>query len=346
MKILDFSRLLPAPLATQMLAELGAEVWKVERPQSLDPTRFYAPRWDEESQLFHLLNKDKTIIYADFTSETEREILRPYIEQADILIEQFRPNVMAVWGLDYAKIRLINPNIIYISVTGFGQVGDWAAEAGHELNFLALSGLLDLIRDENGKPVIPDFQIGDVAGGAWPVVVAAQAAYIARQKTGEGRYIDIAMSAALPPLMTLTLAQILGGEKQNQRNSGEKSMLSGGLVNYNIYQCEDGRWVALAALELKFWRNFCLAAEREDWLREDLTALSIFKFAKSELEQFFARQPQSYWAAWAKAKDICLTPVVELSDWPQTAIVTENEILQTDENNRKSLRFLPFWREC
>jgi crotonobetainyl-CoA:carnitine CoA-transferase CaiB-like acyl-CoA transferase len=340
MKILDFSRLLPAPLATQMLAELGAEVWKVERPQSLDSTRFYAPRWGEESQLFHVLNKSKTIVLADFTTDAGREILRPYIEQADILIEQFRPNVMQVWGLDYAQIKLINPNIIYISVTGFGQTGDLAAEAGHDLNFLALSGLLDLLRDENGKPVMPNFQIADVAGGAWPVVVAAQAAYIARQKTGEGRYIDVAMSACLSPLMSITLAESFSDTK---KLSHAKNELSGGLVNYNIYQCKDGRWLAFAPLELKFWRNFCCAAAREDWHRENLADLSVLKFDKNELVQFFVSQPQAYWAAWAIGKDICLSPIIELADWAESPMATEFELIETDENNRKSLRFLPFW---
>jgi crotonobetainyl-CoA:carnitine CoA-transferase CaiB-like acyl-CoA transferase len=165
-KILDFSRLLPAPLATEMLAELGATVWKVERPHSPDSLRQQPPFLADTATLFHLLNSRKTSLFIDYTSEAGRAELIPYIQQADIIVEQFRPNVMRAWGLDYESICKINPNIIYISVTGYGQQGTWAAEAGHDLNFLALSGLLDLLRDENQRPVMPNFQIADVAGGS------------------------------------------------------------------------------------------------------------------------------------------------------------------------------------
>jgi alpha-methylacyl-CoA racemase len=336
-KILDFSRLLPAPLATEMLAELGATVWKVERPHSPDSLRQQPPFVSDTATLFHLLNSRKTSLFIDYTTEAGRNELIPYITQADIIVEQFRPNVMQAWGLDYESICKINPNIIYISVTGYGQKGQWASEAGHDINFLALSGLLDLLRDEQQRPVMPNFQIADVAGGSYPIVVAAQSAIIERYSSKKGKFIDLAMSAGAIPLMSIALSQLFGGISPKEIN-----FLSGGLVNYNIYICADDKWLAFAGLELKFWANFCHAVGRPDWLRKHITELSITAFDKSQLDALFRTRSQSEWTEWALGKDVCITPIVEMQDWLTSPIVEALQLIRRDAEGRISLRFLPF----
>lgn len=308
-KILDFSRLLPGPLATQLLREQGAEVIKVGRPDSPDYVKQQPPFVDGISTLYKLLNEGKTELEIDWTREEGRGVLLELIRNSDVLIEQFRPTVMAHWKLDYATLKSINPQLCYLSLTGYGQDGAHAKEAGHDLNYLARSGALDLLRDESGRPVIPAFQIADIAGGSYRLQMGVMAALLERARTGEGNYTDLSMTEGLRPLLTFPLSQLEGGW-----NPKEFRILSGGLVNYNVYETKDGRWMALGALELKFWNTFCLAANRPAWQRNDLLALSIHQFPKEDLVQFFKTKTRDAWARWAINYDFCLTPVIELEE--------------------------------
>lgn len=316
-KILDFSRLLPAPLGTQILRQMGYEVLKIERPQSPDPLRHQFPFMElpdgqQVSVLYHWLNAGKTPLLLDYADAQERErLLSEILPDCDVLIEQFRPQAMARWSLGYEQLRERFPRLIYVSVTGYGQDTEaWANEAGHDINFLALSGLLGLLRDDAGKPVMPNFQIADIAGGAYPLVSAVLHALLQRERTGKGTRVDINMTRNIAPLMAITLSQqVAGVDAQDLR------LLSGGLVNYNIYPTADGKWLAFAALEMKFWRNFCHHAERPDWQREQAAELTCAAFDKQQLDEFFRQRTQAEWTQWALGKDICLTPVVELADW-------------------------------
>jgi alpha-methylacyl-CoA racemase len=308
-QILDFSRLLPGPLATQMLREQGAHIIKVERPDSPDYVRSQPPFQDGVSTLYKALNEAKTELKIDWTTKIGRENLLELVRTSDVLIEQFRPGVMAHWGLDYESLKTVNPQICYFSLTGYGQEGPSAKAAGHDLNYLAQSGTLDLNRDENGKPVIPGFQIADIAGGSYRLQMAVMAALLERARTGEGNYSDISMTDGMRPLLTFPLSQLKGGW-----NPKELRILSGGLVNYNVYETKDGKWMALGALELKFWNAFCAALDRKDWQREDLLALSIYQFPKEELEALFKERTREEWSLWAAEYDFCLTPVLELEE--------------------------------
>ncbi len=308
-QILDFTRLLPGPLATQLLRKRGAAVIKVERPSSPDYVKQQPPFVDGVSTLYQELNQGKTELVIDWTSAEGYAKILKLIQESDVLIEQFRPGVMTHWNLDYATLKKINPQLCYLSLTGYGQEGPHSRDAGHDLNYLARSGALDLLRDASGKPIIPGFQIADIAGGSYRLETAVMAALLDRARVGEGNYTDLSMTEGLRPLLTFPLSQLKGGW-----NPKELRILSGGLVNYNVYATQDNKWVALGALELKFWNAFCMAAERTDWQRSNLMELSVYQFPKIELESFFKTRSRDAWALWAASYDFCLSPVLELEE--------------------------------
>lgn len=310
-KILDFTRLLPGPLATQLLAQMGAEVVKIEHPQRADMASNFPPYVNGKSALYQLVNHDKRIESIDYTQSPGREAALALIQTADVMIEQFRPGVMAQWDLDYETLSALNPQLIYISLSGYGQEGPYAQMAGHDLNYLAYSGLLSLNCDETGKPVIPGAQIADIAGGSYGAVMACLAGLFQRSRTGKGGFFDVSMLSGLMPLLTIPFSQHFGGLDPYLYNA-----LSGGLVNYNVYECADGRWMALGALEIKFWNAFCQLVNQPTWQRQQLLELSVHVFPKDEIVAFFKLKTQAEWITLIEksAFDVCLSPVLLLSE--------------------------------
>jgi crotonobetainyl-CoA:carnitine CoA-transferase CaiB-like acyl-CoA transferase len=307
--IVDFTRLLPGPLATQQLALLGAKVIKIEHPKRGDLAKFQPPFVDGLSSLYRMLNFNKEVQELDYESEAGRAEITALIEKADVLIEQFRPGVMDALGFGYEQVKAINPGIVYISLSGYGQNSDLAQAAGHDLNYLAESGLLSLNTDENGKPVIPGFQIADIAGGAYGAVMACLAGLLNKAKTGLGGYFDVGIYQGILPLLTIPGSQYFGG-----LDPYAMKVLNGDLINYNLYQCADGEWIALGALEMKFWKNFCLLVDKADWIRNNPLELSIHLFPKNEVEVLFREKTQAEWVALAEGQDICLSPVRKLPE--------------------------------
>jgi crotonobetainyl-CoA:carnitine CoA-transferase CaiB-like acyl-CoA transferase len=332
-KIVDFSRLLPGPLGSKMLADLGAEVIKIEKNEHADYVSSQAPFVESISTLYFALNYNKEIKVLNWDLENEKTELIRLIKSADVLIEQFRPGVMKHWGLDFETLIEINPNLIYISISGFGQDGPYAQKAGHDLNYLAISGLLDQIRDEKGKPVIPGFQIADIVGGSYMLQIAVLSAILERQKNGKGLFIDLSMTDTVVPLLSFPLSQLWGGFDPK-----EMKILSGGLVNYNVYKCLDGKWIALAALELKFWKAFCDRASKPEWKRDQQYELSVYNFPKSEIDVFFATKSRDEWTDWARDFDFCLSPVLELSELEKSAHYQEKNSIRAGEI--KGLKYL------
>src|SRR5439155_4536112 len=196
--VLDFSTLLPGPMATLLLAEAGAEVVKVERPSG-EEMRSYRPRWGRESVNFALLNRGKKSLALDLKSDEDRKKLAPLLARADVIVEQFRPGVMARLGLDYDDIARINPRMIYCSISGYGQDGPKRDVAGHDLNYVGDTGLLALSMGSTRNPVVPPALIADIAGGAYPTVMNVLLALQQRARTGRGCYCDIAMAGNLFP---------------------------------------------------------------------------------------------------------------------------------------------------
>jgi alpha-methylacyl-CoA racemase len=259
--VVDFSTLLPGPLATEILAQAGARVVKIEKLGTGDDMREYQPRWGSSSANFALLNAGKESVAIDLKSPDAQSSIKSLIAGADVLIEQFRPGVMARLGLDYESVNRINPRIIYCSISGFGQSGSKRDVAAHDLNYLAETGLLSLSMGRADAPVVPPALIADVAAGTFPAVMNILLALHHRNATGNGSYLDIAMTDTLFTFhyWAIGRAQASG---QWPRPGGE--LVTGGSPRYNLYPTRDGRVVAAAPIEQKFWENFCDVIGLED----------------------------------------------------------------------------------
>ncbi|MEN8120474.1 MAG: CoA transferase [Bacteroidota bacterium] len=310
-RILDLTRLLPGPLATMYLAEMGADVIKIEDPDSPDYIRDYPPVINGQSAYYQTLNRSKRSLTLNFSSEKDIHIFYKLLQKADVIIEQFRPGVMDKMGLSFDELKKHKPNIVFVSLSGYGQNGEYSNMAGHDLNYMANSGLLNLNRDENGKPVIPNFQIADIAGGSYMLLAAVSTAILARDKTNEAQKVDISMMDGIMPLMTMAATEYWADKKNGSTSSGA---LSGKLANYNVYQCADDKWIALAALEPKFWNIFCELIEKPEWKEWVLPEISEKNNLKQKLTVLFKTKTRDEWVAHTKNTDACLSPVNDFDD--------------------------------
>jgi crotonobetainyl-CoA:carnitine CoA-transferase CaiB-like acyl-CoA transferase len=305
--VLDFTTLLPGPLASLMLAEAGAEVIKIERPGGEDMRRF-PPFKDGESAAFAMLNRGKRGLTLDLKSEADRARLKPLIGRADIVIEQFRPGVMARLGLGYEDMRAINPRIIYCAISGYGQDGPRAHEAGHDLNYIGATGLLDLQPGPRDRPTVPPMLAADIAGGSFPAVINILLALRARDRSGEGCKLDIAMTDAMFTFAWYALS--IGAATGRFPQPGEL-MLAGGSPRYQLYPAKDGRLVACGALEQKFWDAFTaaigLALEFADDTRDP-------KATRAAVANLIAGRTSDEWRPILAKADCCATIVAPLEE--------------------------------
>ena len=306
--VLDFSTLLPGPLASLMLAEAGAEVIKIERPGQGDEMRAYEPKVDGDSVNFHLLNRGKRSLAIDLKQPDEVARLRPLIERADILIEQFRPGVMARFGLGAQAVREINRKIIYCSITGWGQSGPKSGVAAHDLNYMAETGLLGLTGGVDGAPVLPPILSADIAGGTLPALINILLALRQRDATGEGATLDIAMGDSI---LTFAYWGIGNGLFAGLWPKRGGDLVTGGSPRYNIYRTADDRFVAAAPIEERFWLAFCDAIELEPEWR---LASADPKRATRAVAARIATRTAEQWTTRVAGRDVCCSIVVDLRD--------------------------------
>ena len=307
-KVLDFSTLLPGPMAGLVLAEAGAEVLKIERPGFGEEMRLNARRWGREAVSFALLNRGKKSLAIDLKDRKSLNLMQPLIEEADILIEQFRPGVMDRLGLSYEALSRINPRLIYCSITGYGLTGPKADVAGHDLNYIGDTGLLSLSMGPADSPVVPPVLAADLAGGTYPAIVNILLALLQRGKTGQGTHLDIAMTDNMFMLVSWAMGQgLVSGEWPE---SG-KELLTGGTARYQIYRAADGRYVAAAPIEQKFWDNFCALIELPEPLRDD----SVDPQATlAEARRIIASKPSDEWKRIFFHQDCCCSIVQTLKE--------------------------------
>jgi crotonobetainyl-CoA:carnitine CoA-transferase CaiB-like acyl-CoA transferase len=303
--VLDFSTLLPGPLATLMLAEAGAEVIKVERPGGEELRRF-PPQIDGESVVHALLNRSKKSVVLDLKAPDVRARLAPLIARCDVVVEQFRPGVMARLGLGYDDVKAVNPRAVYCSITGYGQDGPRRDEAGHDLNYIAATGLLALAPGPSDRPTVPPALIADIAGGAMPAVMNILLGLRRRDATGEGCFIDIAMTDAMFTFAWHALASGFAGQGFPAPGA---SRLTGGSPRYQLYPTRDGRFVACAALEQKFWLAFCAAIGLAGPLIDDRMDAAATTEAVTAI---IAGRTAQEWASVFAAADCCATIVTDL----------------------------------
>jgi crotonobetainyl-CoA:carnitine CoA-transferase CaiB-like acyl-CoA transferase len=305
-RVVDFSTLLPGPLASLILAEAGAEVVKVERPGDGDELRGYEPRFGAASAGFALLNRGKRSIALDLKANGAKERLMPLLRSADVVIEQFRPGVMDRLGLGYAALAAINPRLIYCSITGYGQSGPKAQVAAHDLNYLAETGLLPLAAAPDGTPVVPPALIADIAGGSYPAVLNILLALRERDATGRGCHLDVAMTDNLFPLMWWALGQGFATGRW-PRPGGE--LLTGGSPRFQIYPTADGRFLAAAPLEQRFWARFAELIGLEPEYREDRRDPQA---TKARVAEIIGGHDAAHWQARFAGEDVCCTVAVSL----------------------------------
>lgn len=296
--VLDFTTLLPGPLATLMLAEAGARVIKIERPGGED-MRHFAPYLDGQSVLFAQLNRGKEIVELDLKAPDANEQLEPLLAEADIVVEQFRPGVMKRLGLDYDALSARFPKLIYCSVSGYGQTGEKSQMAGHDLNYQALTGLLAQSCGSASQPVLPPTQIADIGGGSLPAVMNILLAVLQRQKTGRGSFLDIAMSDTMFTFGLFAHALAAAGKSVPEFGS---ALLTGGSPRYRLYPAADGRLIAVAALEQKFWDSLCSLLGIPQELRDDRKAPEATAAA---IAQALASRPATDWEEPLRTADCC-----------------------------------------
>ena len=303
--VLDFTTLLPGPLATLMLAEAGAEVLKIEQPGG-ENARHFPPFIDGESVAFAMLNRGKASMALDLKSDADREKLAPLIKHADILVEQFRPGVMDRLGLGYAELKKLNPRLIYCSISGYGQSGPRVHEAGHDINYIGNTGLLDLQPGPVDRPVVPPMLAADIAGGSFPAVINILLALRTREQSGQGCQIDIAMTDAM---FTFTWAALAIGIATGQFPKPGEMWLVGGSPRYQIYPTKDGKLIACGALEPKFWLAFTAAIGLSEEFIDDTRDPRATQAAVAGL---IAAKTSDEWQPIFATADCCATVIVPL----------------------------------
>ncbi len=314
--VLDLTRLLPGPMATMHLADMGARVIKIEDKGAGDYARTMSHVRNELSQLFIAVNRGKEILHLDLKQADDHAHFLTLAESADVVIESFRPGVMDRLGLGWATLKTRNPRLVMCAITGYGQTGPMALAAGHDINYVGYAGMLAQNTDDSGRPVLPNLQIGDLLGGAQSAVQGVLAALLAVKMGGVGRFVDVSMTDAVfaHHLMPLLAYNYYGKTAEPARD-----FLTGGVPCYNIYRTQDGRYMAVGALELKFWQTCCDVIGRPDlktrhWSLGQQIGGDDAMQVRSILEQIFATRTQQAWTEAFAAADCCVSPILSTEE--------------------------------
>jgi alpha-methylacyl-CoA racemase len=294
---------------TRLLADLGASVIKVEAPEGGDPLRDVPPAVHGCGAAFAALNYGKQSLALDLARPAGAALLLELAAHADILVESFRPGVLARWGLDYESLQRRNPRLIVCSITGYGQTGPLRSRPGHDLNYLARDGLLDLMQPRAPEG-LPGLQLADVVGGSQSAALAVLAALLERTQTGRGCHLDIAMARSAVSLAAFELARSRAGGAAPH----PESLLGGALPCYRVYRTQDGRAMALAALEPKFFEAFCRRAGCPELIGLGLAAGPEGERVKATLVELFSRRTQAEWTALLEGAECCCEPVRTLDE--------------------------------
>ena len=324
--VLDLSRLLPGPFCSMVLADHGARVIAIEDK-----------RFEGEFGLTRTIYRNKEHMTLNLKSDAGREIFLSMARKADIIIEQFRPGVVQRLGVDYDSIAKINPGIIYCSITGYGQTGPYRDIAGHDVNYLSVAGVLDLIGEKDGAPCIPGFQIADIAGGGMYGIIGILMALVARGKTGRGQYIDISMTDGSASLLALVLSisQVMG-----QPIKRSDSLLSHRYACYNVYKTADNRFITIGAVENRFWKNLC-----DYFTVPEFTPLQYDDSRRHELIDFmrekFKQKTLAQWEEELAPLDICWGAVKTYEEALESSLLKERDmVIEMKKNDGEKLLVL------
>jgi crotonobetainyl-CoA:carnitine CoA-transferase CaiB-like acyl-CoA transferase len=319
--VLDLTRLAPGPYCTMILADLGAEVIKIEEPGAPTGRRAaqaaglpmtasppggvdrHAPHW--------ALNRNKKTMGLNLKHDEARHIFYQLAERADVVVEEFRPGVAKRLGIDYDTLSARNPRLIYCAITGYGQTGPYKDLVGHDINYIATTGCLGMIGEKGGPPVIPHNLIADFAGGGMQGAIGILAALMARQRTGRGQFVDIAMADGVYSLLVSHLSTYFANGMVPRRGEG---MLDGAAPYYNIYETKDGKWLSIGSIEPWFYANLCKALGREDFLPHAFAGGGKRQEIKQAFGEIFKTKTRDEWFALLTQNDICVAKVYDLDE--------------------------------
>ena len=311
LKVLDFSTLLPGPFASLLLADMGADVLRIESPTRMDLVRVLPPHADGVSASHAYLNRNKRCMALDLKKPEAVELVKRLVLDYDIVLEQFRPGVMDKLGVGYAALKAINPKLIYVSITGYGQTGPYKDRAGHDLNYLAVAGLASYTGRRDTGPLPLGIQAADIAGGSLHGVMGLLAAVIQRQVTGEGQQVDISMTDCAFSLHAMAGAGYLACGVEPQM---ENQALNGGSF-YDYYRTRDGRWFSVGSLEPQFMQQLCAAIGRPELAARGLNQQpEVQQALKREIQLEFELRDFAEWREVFAALDACVEPLLPLSE--------------------------------
>ena len=309
-RVLDLTRLLPGAMATLHLADMGAEVIKIEDTEAGDYARSTGRVRAGMSDFFRLLNRNKRAMRLDLKQAQGREVFLRLAGRADVVVEGFRPGVVAKLGVGYDAVAAVNARIVYCSISGYGQSGPYSQRSGHDINYIGYAGVGDAIGTDEA-PVVPNFQLADLLGGALVPAMGILAALFDAKSTGRGRYVDVAMTDAVLAHAILPLLGFLEQGKAPRRGTG---MLDGGLPCYRLYRTRDGRWMAVGALEKKFWETLCDTLGCPELKEKHLVWGDAAKPVKERLAGIFSSRTQLEWSEAFAAADCCVSPVLAVDE--------------------------------
>lgn len=309
-RILDLTRLLPGAFCTMLLAEMGADVIKIEEPGTGDYMRWTPPLEDSQSALFNALNRDKRSVALNLKSAAGRDLLLRLVDGASVLVEGNRPGVMQRLGLGWDTLHERNPRFVMCSITGYGQTGPFAGRAGHDINYTATAGVLGLNGEAGGPPVPLSVQVADIGGGGLQPAVAILAALLEVERGGEGRWLDVSMTDGAYGWLALAFAQAGGGEEV--RRGAQR--LSGRYACYRVYACKGGGFYSVGALEPKFWAALCNAVGKPEFVESQFVEGDAQTRMHREMEEIFASRTRREWEPVLAPLDACCEPVLDLDE--------------------------------
>ncbi len=310
-RVLDLTRLLPGPVCTLHLADFGADVVKIEDTGEGDYARNLGVKPGETSVYFRAINRNKRSLTLDLKAAAGRAAFLRLTRTAQVVVESFRPGVVDRLGVGYAAVRAINPAVVYCSISGYGQTGPNRDLAGHDLNYLALAGVLDQIGNAGGPPALSNLQIADLLGGALTAAMGILAALVEARTTGQGRYLDVAMADASFAHQYFALHALAAWGHLPARGT---DLLTGGVPCYQVYATQDGRYLAVGALEPKFWRALCEALECPELVQQQFASGEGGAATQAQLSALFATRTQAEWVRQLRGVDCCVTPVLTLEE--------------------------------
>jgi crotonobetainyl-CoA:carnitine CoA-transferase CaiB-like acyl-CoA transferase len=311
LRVLDLTRLLPGGFCTLLLADLGADVIKVEEPSKGDYIRWMPPMAGDVSAGHLALNRGKRAITLNLKAPDGVEVFKRLTRDADVVIESFRPGVMDRLGVGYEALSTINPRIVYCAITGYGQDGPYRDRAGHDINYIGFAGVLDIIGEQHGPPVDPGVQIGDVGGGASMAAIGILAALAEREQTGHGRFVDISMTdGAFSWLSFHGAAYALSGQipKRGQMR------LSGEYACYRVYECGDGRYVTVGSLEPQFWGALCNALDVPELIEKQFADHPEQQQVIDRIQEILMMKSRDEWVDALADLDACFGPVKDMRE--------------------------------